>query len=307
MNIVFAGTPEFSVASLQALIDAGHNVTAVFTQPDRRAGRGKKIVMSPVKQRSLDHGIPVFQPEKLKSFDLAQLEKPGLMVVVAYGLILPQPVLDWPELGCINVHASLLPRWRGAAPIQRAIEAGDRESGVCIMQMDAGLDTGDILSRAAITLDEKETGGSLHDKLATLGAGQLVQTVAALENGAVSATPQSDQGASYAGKLRREEAKIRWDEPAVVIERRIRAFNPWPSTWTTFRDKPMKVHLGEMVHNAAGKGAPGEVIQADRDGLVVSAGNGALRLATVQPAGKKPMAGVDLVNGYQVKKGERLG
>ncbi len=306
MKLIFAGTPGFSVSSLQALIDAGHDVTAVFTQPDRRAGRGKKISMSPVKQLALEHGIPVYQPEKLNSFDLSQLAKPDLMVVVAYGLILPQAVLDWPRLGCVNVHASLLPRWRGAAPIQRAIEAGDTESGVCIMQMDAGLDTGDVLARAAITLDAKETGGSLHDKLAALGAQQLTQTVTALETGAVSATPQAAEGVTYAEKLRKEEAEIRWRETATVIERRIRAFNPWPSTWARFRGKPLKIHLGEVVQNATGND-PGEVIQADRNGLVVSTGTDALRLVTVQPAGKKVMSGADLVNGYQVKTGEKMG
>jgi len=307
MNIVFAGTPEFSVTCLQALIEAGHDISAVFTQPDRRAGRGRKISMSAVKQQALAHDLPVIQPERLKNFDLSELAKPDLMVVVAYGLILPQAVLDWPTLGCINVHASLLPRWRGAAPIQRAIEAGDAESGVCIMQMDAGLDTGDVLARAAIPLDDDETGGSLHDKLATLGAELLIKTVDDLQAGSAKAEAQPQTGVTYAEKLRKDEAEIRWDEPAAVIERRIRAFNPWPSTWTMFRGKPMKIHRAALVDAGKAASKPGEIILADRTGMVIAAGDGALRLELVQPAGKKAMSGADLVNGYQIKSGERLG
>lgn len=304
MNIVFAGSPDFSVRSLEALIVAGHHISGVFTQPDRPAGRGKKLQMSPVKRAALEHDLPIFQPERLKQFDLGSLETPDLMVVVAYGLILPQRVLNWPRLGCVNVHASLLPRWRGAAPIQRAIEAGDTESGVCIMQMDAGLDTGDVLKTVKTPISKDDTGGSLHDRLAELGASALVETIAEIENGAASPIPQPEQGVTYAEKLRKEEAEINWSLPAEVIERRIRAFNPWPVTWTGFRGKPLKIWAGMITE---GESTPGSILEISKSGITVATGDAALCISRLQPAGKKPMNAADFANGNQIQPGEYMG
>lgn len=296
MRIVFAGTPEFAAQHLQALIDAGREVIAVYTQPDRPAGRGQKLMPSPVKQLALQHEIPVYQPQTLRDFKaqavLASLQA-DLMIVVAYGLILPQAVLDMPRLGCINSHASLLPRWRGAAPIQRAVEAGDAESGVTVMQMEAGLDTGPMLLKVSTPIAADDTGGSLHDRLATLGSNAVIEAVAALEAGTLVGEVQDDSLATYAHKLNKDEARLDWTRPAVELERLTRAFNPWPICHSVLDGAAVKVLAAEF---ASGQGAPGQIIDAGKDGLEVACGVGSLRLTRIQLAGGKPLAFSDLFN-----------
>lgn len=296
LRIVFAGTPEFAAAHLQALLDAGLPIVAVYSQPDRPAGRGQKLAMSAVKQLALQHQLPVFQPERLRTPEAqAQLAalKPDLLVVVAYGLILPQAVLDIPSLGCINSHASLLPRWRGAAPIQRAIEAGDSESGVTIMRMEAGLDTGPMLLKTHTAIDPGETGGSLHDRLAVLGSAALVEAIRGLAAGELTDQQQDDSLATYAHKLDKRAACIDWERPAVELDRLIRAFNPWPLAHARWQEQVLKVWAAELV-DAQGK--PGEVLQCSKNGLLVACGSGALRLTRLQLPGGKPLAFSDLYN-----------
>ena len=296
MRIVFAGTPEFAAQHLQALLDAGRQIVAVYTQPDRPAGRGQKLMPSPVKQLALQHGIAVYQPQTLRDpaaqAELAALA-PDLMVVVAYGLILPQVVLDTPRLGCINSHASLLPRWRGAAPIQRAIEAGDASSGVTVMQMEAGLDTGPMLLKVTTTITAEDTGGSLHDRLATLGSQAVVEAVTKLAAGELRGEVQDDSLATYAHKLNKDEARLDWSRPAVELERLVRAFNPWPICHSTLNGEPLKVLAAQL---GEGKGAPGTVLAADKSGLTVACGEGALRLTRLQLPGGKPLSFADLYN-----------
>ncbi|KTT04644.1 methionyl-tRNA formyltransferase [Pseudomonas rhizoryzae] len=296
LRLVFAGTPEFAAVHLQALIDSGYPIAAVYTQPDRPAGRGQKLAMSPVKQLALAHGIPVEQPPTLRDpaaqATLAALE-PDLLVVVAYGLILPQAVLDIPRLGCINSHASLLPRWRGAAPIQRALEAGDAESGVTVMRMEAGLDTGPMLSKVTTALTAEDTGGSLHDRLAALGAAAVVAALPGLADGSLHGEVQNDDLATYAHKLNKDEARLDWGRPAAELERRIRAFDPWPLCHTALAGEPLKVWSAEL---AEGHGVPGMVLDADRSGLLIACGEGALRLTRLQLPGGKPLAFADLYN-----------
>lgn len=296
MRIVFAGTPEFAAQHLQALLDAGRQIVAVYTQPDRPAGRGQKLMPSPVKQLALQHGIAVYQPQTLRDpaaqAELAALT-PDLMVVVAYGLILPQVVLDTPRLGCINSHASLLPRWRGAAPIQRAIEAGDASSGVTVMQMEAGLDTGPMLLKVTTTITAEDTGGSLHDRLATLGSQAVVEAVTKLAAGELRGEVQDDSLATYAHKLNKDEARLDWSRPAVELERLVRAFNPWPICHSTLNGEALKVHAAQLGER---QGAPGSVLAADRSGLTVACGEGALRLTRLQLPGGKPLSFADLYN-----------
>lgn len=296
MRIVFAGTPEFAAQHLQALLDAGREIVAVYTQPDRPAGRGQKLAPSPVKQLALQHGIAVYQPQTLRDpaaqAELAALT-PDLMVVVAYGLILPQVVLDTPRLGCINSHASLLPRWRGAAPIQRAIEAGDASSGVTVMQMEAGLDTGPMLLKVTTTITAEDTGGSLHDRLATLGSQAVVEAVTKLAAGELRGEVQDDTLATYAHKLNKDEARLDWSRPAVELERLVRAFNPWPICHSTLNGEALKVHAAQL---GEGQGAPGSVLAADKSGLTVACGEGALRLTRLQLPGGKPLSFADLYN-----------
>ena len=296
MRIVFAGTPEFAAQHLQALLDAGHQVEAVYTQPDRPAGRGQKLTPSPVKQLALAHEIPVLQPPTLRAAE-AQAElaalAPDLMVVVAYGLILPQVVLDIPRLGCINSHASLLPRWRGAAPIQRAVQAGDSESGVTVMRMEAGLDTGPMLLKVSTPITASDTGGSLHDRLAELGPQAVLLAIDGLQAGTLHGEVQDDSLATYAHKLNKDEARLDWTRPAVELERLIRAFNPWPICHSTLHGEPLKVLEAGMGESG---GAPGTVLAASRDGLTVACGEGALRLTRLQLPGGKPLAFSDLYN-----------
>ncbi len=298
MRIVFAGTPEFAVPSLRAACGKAE-VVAVYTQPDRPAGRGRGLQASPVKQEALARGIPVLQPETLKSQvsrDALRALKPDLMVVVAYGLLLPQKILDIPEEGCWNVHASLLPRWRGAAPIQRAIEAGDAETGVCLMQMEKGLDTGPVLLSQSVAIGEQETGGQLHDRLAELGAQVLADGLGLLRAGIRPVPrPQPALGVTYAHKLDKAEAKLDWSQPAVVLARRVRAFNPWPVAEAVLAGERLRIH-GAVAIDAPAGAAPGTVLAAGRDGIDVACGEGALRIRVLQRDGGKAITAADWLN-----------
>lgn len=293
MKIVFAGTPDFAATHLRALLDDGrHQIIAVYTQPDRPAGRGKKLTASPVKLLAEERGIEVYQPQTLKQTEqLAILEQLGadLMVVVAYGLILPQTVLDTPRLGCINVHGSILPQWRGAAPIQRAVEAGDAETGVTIMQMDAGLDTGPMLSITRCPIGKTDTSGSIYSRLEQLGGPALVQAIDKLNNGSAVALAQDNSLSSYAAKIDKAEAEINWAESANVIDRRIRAFNPLPCTYSKIDGQRVKIWAAFTGH-AAQSQLPGEIIRADAEGLLISCGQGCLLVHEIQLAGKSRMA-----------------
>jgi len=305
MKLIFAGTPEFAAQALAALIAAGHEIALVLTQPDRPAGRGMKLKPSPVKALALEHGLRVEQPLSLKNDEAqAMLADIGaeLMVVAAYGLILPRAVLEIPARGCLNIHASLLPRWRGAAPIQRAIEAGDAETGITIMQMDVGLDTGDMLSIHPVAIAADETGASLHDKLAETGAHAIVDTLAKLDG--LTPVQQPEEGVTYAQKLAKAEAQLDWNQSAEELARRIRAFNPVPGAATLLAGEPLKLWLAEAV---AGQGEPGTVLAADADGVVVAAGSGAVRISALQAPGGKRLAARDFVAGRPALVGTRLG
>ncbi|OLU35152.1 methionyl-tRNA formyltransferase [Pseudomonas sp. PA15(2017)] len=296
LRIVFAGTPEFAAAHLKALLGTDHQIVAVYTQPDRPAGRGQKLMPSPVKQLALENAIAVLQPPSLKDAaaqaELAALQ-PDLLVVVAYGLILPQAVLDIPRFGCINSHASLLPRWRGAAPIQRAVQAGDAESGVTVMQMEAGLDSGPMLLKVRTPITAQDTGGSLHDRLAELGPPAVIEAIAGLASGTLMGEVQDDAQANYAHKLNKDEARIDWSRPAIDLERLIRAFNPWPICHSTLNEAPLKVLAGRI---GEGQGQPGEILAASKDGLTVACGSGALLLTRLQLPGGKALNFSDLFN-----------
>ena len=298
MRIVFAGTPEFAVPSLRAAA-ARQEVVAVYTQPDRPAGRGRGLSASPVKLEALKRGIPVLQPESLKSElsrDALRALNPDLLVVVAYGLILPQAVLDIPTHGCWNVHASLLPRWRGAAPIQRAIEAGDSETGVCLMQMEKGLDTGPVLLDQRLPIGATDTGGQLHDRLATLGAQVLADGLGLLRVGIRPvAKPQPAEGVTYAHKLDKAEAKLDWALPADVLARKVRAFNPWPMAEAQVAGERLRIH-GAIALPLAHRAAPGSVLLASRDGIDVACGEGALRIRVLQRDGGKAITAADYLN-----------
>ncbi len=297
LRIIFAGTPDFAARHLQALIDSEHQIVGVYSQPDRPAGRGKKLKASEVKALALEHDLPVFQPQSLKTDDaLEELSSlnADIMIVVAYGLILPKAILDAPRLGCLNVHGSILPRWRGAAPIQRAIWAGDQQTGVTIMQMDEGLDTGDMLHISRCPIDSTETSASLYAKLAELGPDALIDTINRLANGDITPEPQNDADANYAKKLSKDEANIDWSMDAEQIERNIRAFNPWPVCFTQMRGNTVKIYQANVVEQS---GAAGTVLASDKNGIVVACGKHALSISELQPQGKKPMAINDFLNG----------
>jgi len=300
LRVIFAGTPDFAATALSALIKSEHQVIAVYSQPDRPAGRGRKLRASPVKEVALEHDIPVYQPENLKSAE-AQDELRALnadvMVVAAYGLLLPQAVLDIPRFGCLNIHASLLPRWRGAAPIQRAIAAGDKESGITIMQMNAGLDTGDILQLSPCPITKQDSGGSLHDKLAEIGATAILETLENVANDTLNPVEQDDTLASYAHKLDKKEAQINWQDSAENIGRMIRAFNPWPVAYTQVDDKTLRLWQAEVLEKDS-KEAAGTVISCDKKGIDISCGEGTLRILKLQPSGSKAMDVAAFMNGH---------
>lgn len=299
LNIVFAGTPDFAAGHLQALIDSRHNVVGVYSQPDRPAGRGKKLQPSPVKKLALEHDIPVFQPLNFKqegSIEELEALNADIMIVVAYGLLLPLAVLEAPKMGCLNVHASILPRWRGAAPIQRAIQAGDSETGITIMQMDVGLDTGDMLSKTFIDIKDDETGGSLHDRLLAKGPKALLQTLTLLQAGEAEAEKQDDELANYAHKLTKEEALINWSLPAKDIELNVRAFNPFPCAYALLGDMRIKVWQAIALDERTSL-LPGTIARVSTDGVDVATSSGLVRLLNIQLAGKKAMAIADIVNG----------
>ena len=310
MNLIFAGTPEFSVPALKALLDASHTILAVYTQPDRPAGRGRKLGASAIKEFALERGLSVRQPVSLKSADEAQALralKPEAMIVIAYGLILPQTILAIPEFGCINVHASLLPRWRGAAPIQRAIEAGDDMTGVTIMQMDAGLDTGPALALAATPIQAQDTAASLHDRLAEIGAALLVSTLTRLTRGDITPQVQDNTQATYATKLKKEEARIDWSADAELLARRIRAFNPWPVAHTTLDGQTLRLWQATAEKDTLAPQPHGTVLGADAQGIRVRCGRGVLSITQLQAQGGKPLAAGVFLNGRALPAGARLG
>ncbi|MCL4316633.1 MAG: methionyl-tRNA formyltransferase [Gammaproteobacteria bacterium] len=319
LNIAFAGTPEFAATVLQALLDDKQQVCAVYTQPDRPAGRGRKLTPSAVKLLAQLHGLPVLQPSSLKNAEVQQnlrALQPDLLVVVAYGLILPRAVLEIPHLGCVNVHASLLPRWRGAAPIQRAILAGDSETGVTLMQMDEGLDTGPMLARRACPILPDDNAQTLHDRLATLGGALLVQSLPALAQGTLSATPQDDARATYAHKIEKREAQLNWRESALQLERCVRAFNPWPVAHTTWRGEMLRIwaaetlmptHMDVLVSREAGSRerqnthtTPGSVLATAKQGIDVAAGHGILRITRLQLPGGRPLSAEEFLNAHSL-------
>lgn len=298
LRIIFAGTPDFAARHLDALLSSEHQVVGVFTQPDRPAGRGKKLMPSPVKVLAEEKGIPVFQPASLRPEENQKLVSSlnaDVMVVVAYGLILPQAVLVMPRLGCINVHGSLLPRWRGAAPIQRSLWAGDSETGVTIMQMDVGLDTGDMLHKLSCPITAEDTSASLYDKLAALGPQGLLHTLHLLATGNTKPEVQDESLVSYAEKLSKEEARVDWTLSATQLERCIRAFNPWPMSYIVIDDRPVKIWQATVIDKAA-NAEPGTILEATRQGIQVATGEGILNLISLQPAGKKAMSAQDLLN-----------
>lgn len=298
LRIIFAGTPDFAARHLDALLSSEHQVIGVFTQPDRPAGRGNKLTPSPVKMLAEQHGIPVFQPKSLRPEESQRLVadlNADIMVVVAYGLILPKAVLDMPKLGCINVHGSLLPRWRGAAPIQRALWAGDTETGVTIMQMDVGLDTGDMLHKVSCEISPEDTSASLYDALAQLGPQGLLETLAQLAEGIAIPEVQDESLVTYAEKLSKEEARLDWRLSAVQLERCIRAFNPWPVSYFMVEDQPVKVWKAEVSQNVSSV-PPGTIVSADKQGIKVATADGVLNITQLQPAGKKAMSSQDLLN-----------
>ena len=309
LRVVYCGTPDFAVPALEALARLDEiggerlELVAAYTQPDRPAGRGKKLTAPPVKQAALELGLPVEQPLTLR--DAAAQERlagyrPDLLVVAAYGLILPPAVLDMPRLGAVNIHASLLPRWRGAAPINRAIEAGDAETGITIMQMEAGLDTGPMWHKLVEPIHGDDTAGSLHDRLAPLGATALIEALPRIIEGSEAPEPQDDAQACYAAKLAKPEARVDWREPAALVERRVRAFNPWPVAQTELEGKPLRI-WGSRLSTPTRQGKPGEVMELTEDGFAVQTGDGWLVLTSVQRAGGRPVSAADFARGRSIE------
>lgn len=308
MNILFAGTPQFAASALAALLNTEHKILAVLTQPDRPAGRGMQLTASPVKQLAMQHDIPVLQPATLKSEAIQQTLlalKAEVMVVTAYGLILPSAVLEIPRLGCLNIHASLLPRWRGAAPIQRAILAGDSETGITIMQMDAGLDTGDMLFKYPCPILATDNAQSLHDKLADIGATGIVDALRRLEAGAAHTEKQDDSQACYAAKLNKRESLIDWSQDAAVLERSVRGYFPFPIAHGVCNGTPIKIHRARTGETATAR--PGTIVAVDKNGIVVACGRGTLVLEVLQKPGGKPLPAAQFIQGFPLKAGDGFG
>lgn len=320
MRIVFMGTPDFSVPALKALVEAGHQVIAVVTQPDKPKGRGKEVQMTPVKIQAMEYGIPVYQPAKVREASFVEVLKgleADVYVVIAFGQILPKAVLELPKYGCINIHASLLPKYRGAAPIQWCVIDGERETGITTMMMDVGLDTGDMLEKAVIPIEEKETGGSLHDKLSMAGGDLILSTLKKLEEGTLVRTPQTDEGTCYAKMLTKSLGDIDWNQGAVSIERLIRGLNPWPSAYTMWNGKTIKIWAADVIAGreaadflsepgvpAETGTAPGTVVCSDKRGLVVCTGGGLLSNRELQMEGKKRMDTPAFLRGYPIPAGD---
>ncbi len=306
MRIIFMGTPDFSVPTLRALVEGGHEVIAVVTQPDKPKGRGKAVQMTPVKEQALEYGIPVYQPVKVRDplfvQTVAEL-KPDVIVVVAFGQIIPKSILDMPKYGCVNIHASLLPKYRGAAPIQWAVIDGEKESGITTMMMAEGLDTGDMLEKTVLPLDEKETGGSLHDKLSMEGGKLILSTLLKLEDGTAVPTPQTEEGTCYAKRLTKELGDVDWSAAAVSIERLIRGLNPWPSAYTCWNGRTVKLWAAEVMEGAAASARPGQVVKSDKHSLLVQTGDGILSIRELQMEGKKRMDVESFLRGYPVPEG----
>lgn len=308
MRIVFMGTPDFSVPTLEALVKGGHQVIAAVTQPDKPKGRGKAVLMTPVKEKALEYSIPVYQPVKVRDPEFMEILrelKPDVMVVVAFGQILPKALLELPKYGCVNVHASLLPKYRGAAPIQWAVIDGETVSGVTTMLMDEGLDTGDMLEVKEIPLDEKETGGSLFDKLSMLGGELILSTLEKLENGTITRTPQGESTTGYAKMLSKSMGEIDWTGSAVQIERLVRGLNPWPSAYTFLKGKTLKIWAADVV-KGEGAGVPGQV-KKEKDNLLVETGDGFLSITELQLEGKKRMDTAAFLRGFPLEDGMVLG
>ena len=310
MKIVFMGTPDFASGALEALIAAGHEITAVYTQPDKPKGRGKEVQMTPVKVLALEHGIPVYQPRRIR--EAAEVEilrqiPADIFVVAAFGQILSQEILDMPKFGCVNIHASLLPKYRGAAPIQWAVIDGEEKTGVTIQQMNAGIDTGDILYTKEYVLDPKETGASLFDKLMVLGAEAIVEALPLIEAGKITPIPQNEAEATHAAKLSKQLGEMDFSKTAVELERLVRGLNSWPSAYTFFRGKQLKIWASEVVDDVNAEAAPGTVIAVDKQSITVATGNGGLQILELQIEGKKRMACKDFLLGYPVSVGEKLG
>ncbi len=307
MKIIFAGTPHFAEKALKALLQKQVEVVAVLTQPDRPAGRGMQLKPSPVKQLAEQNGLPVLQPVSLKNAEIQQqlsVYQADLMVVAAYGLILPQAVLQIPRLGCLNIHASLLPRWRGAAPIQRAILAGDAETGITIMQMDVGLDTGDMLLKKSCPIEEKDTADTLHDKLAGLGANAISEALDLLEQGKLNAIPQDNQLATYAAKLTKEEAQLDWTREAAELERMVRGYNPFPGASACVNDTIIRIWQASIREGMSGE--PGEILAVEKNALVVACGHGALSLEVLQRPNAKALPVAQFLQGFQIRAGNRF-
>ncbi|MEX1994073.1 MAG: methionyl-tRNA formyltransferase [Steroidobacteraceae bacterium] len=299
LAVAFAGTPDFALPALDAIAASRHRIVVVYTQPDRPAGRGRKLVASPVKQRALTLQLPLEQPRTLRDIDAVEClrhHRPDLMVVVAYGLLLPQAILDTPRLGCFNIHASLLPRWRGAAPVARAIEAGDATTGVCIMRMEAGLDTGPVMLRRELAIEPGETAGQLQSRLAIEGAALVVEALNALAAGRATVEAQDPLQASYANKLDKSEARISWQEPARVIERRVRAFNPWPVAETTLEGAQLRIFEAAVVAPESTGAVPGTILRAGAEGIVVMTGDEALAIRRLQLPGRRAVPAADFAN-----------
>lgn len=312
MRIVFMGTPDFSVPALKALVEAGHQVTAVVTQPDKPKGRGKDVQMTPVKIQALEYGIPVYQPVKVKTPEFVEVlkkEAPDAIVVIAFGQILSKEILDLPKYGCVNIHASLLPKYRGAAPIQWAVIDGEKETGVTTMMMDVGLDTGDILETKVIPLDPKETSGSLFEKLSEAGGPLILSTLEKLEKGTITRTPQGESGTSYAKMLTKTLGDINWTMSATAIERLIRGLNPWPSAYTQWEGKTMKIWEAEVedVVETIDTHEPGTITEVTKHGFKVQTGKGRLAIKSLQIPGKKRMEADAFLRGYHIETGEKLG